>query len=61
MRSAIALYTIDLEVEETVKFKNTINESGFITYSNTIYFSNNRLSHDSKYWEEPKNGSKLEN
>ena len=38
MRSAIALYTIDLEVEETVKFKNTINESGFITYSNTIYF-----------------------
>ena len=35
--SAIALYKLDLVCAETFKYKPTINDSGFITYSSTIY------------------------
>ena len=39
MCSEIALDKVDLMREENVKTKPTRNSSGFITYSNTIYFS----------------------
>ena len=35
---SIALDKIDLAYAETVKYKPTGNDSGFITYSNTMYF-----------------------
>ena len=37
LRSEIALDKVDLVCEETVKVKPTRNNSGFITYPNTIY------------------------
>ena len=37
--SDISLDKVDLVFTETVKSKSTGNYSGFITYSNTIYFS----------------------
>ena len=43
LHSAIALDKVDLEFSETVKAKPTKNNSGFITYSNTISFSSNFL------------------
>ena len=39
LRSAIPLDKVDLECAETVKAKPTGNDSGFVTYSNTINFS----------------------
>ena len=39
MSSDIALDKVDLVCAETVKAKPTVNDSGVITYSNTIYFS----------------------
>ena len=38
LRPEISLDKVDLVCEETVKNKPTRNDSGFITYSNTIYF-----------------------
>ena len=37
MRSSITLDKEDLVCIETVKAKPTVNDSGFITYSTTIY------------------------
>ena len=42
--SAIALDKVDLDCAETVKDKTTINDSGFITYSNTTNFSGKWLN-----------------
>ena len=39
----MALDKVDLEFEETVKVKPTGNDSGFITYSNTINFASKWL------------------
>ena len=39
LRSEIALDKFDLECAETVKYKPTVNDSCFITYSNTFNFS----------------------
>ena len=38
MRSTIVLNKVDLVCVKTVKAKPTGNNSGLITYSNTIYF-----------------------
>ena len=37
--SVLALDKVDLVCAETIKAKPTVNNSGFITYSNQIYFS----------------------
>ena len=37
--AAIKMYEVDLECAETVKARPTGNDSCFITYSNTLYFS----------------------
>ena len=37
MCSDISLYKVDLVYDELVKAKPTVNDSGFITYSTTIY------------------------
>ena len=39
LRSAISLDKVEFECAETVKAKPTRNDSGFITYSNTINFA----------------------
>ena len=39
----MALDKVDLEFEETFKVKPTGNDSGFITYSNTINFASKWL------------------
>ena len=39
MCSETALNKADLEGAETVKAKHTVNDSGFITYSNEINFA----------------------
>ena len=39
MSSSIMLYKVDPVCAKTVKSKPTVKYSGFITYSNTIYFS----------------------
>ena len=38
MHSAITFYKVDLTCAETVKYKPTGNDSGFITYSNKTHF-----------------------
>ena len=44
MRSAISLDKVNLVCTETVNKKPTRNDSGFITYLNTIYFSSKWLN-----------------
>ena len=39
MSSEIVLDKVDLVCAETVRDKATLNDSGFITYSRTIYFA----------------------
>ena len=43
MRSEITLDKVDYDFEEIVKAKPTRNDSGFITYSNTINFASKWL------------------
>ena len=43
LRSEITLDKVDLDYSETVKARPTVNDSGFITYSNTIIFSSKWL------------------